>query len=241
MAYWTHKQYSEEAWNYLLNTIEADFILCQEARRPKVLEGDDNFIWHKAGEIQAKRDWGIGIYSKSHPLSQEPNESISSWSIDRFSEMCVVANARIRNTDLTLISLYGSLDYIRGSGYSITNLHRILSDLTGICNGHFGKRNIIMGGDFNASEQCDPIQGNCSHRLFFERLADFKLEDSFKLNNNKDYVQTLRHRNSKIPWQNDYLFVSKSISKKFKGCEVLEDDEIIKCSDHNPVVITLDL
>lgn len=238
MAHWTHRKYSEAAWNYLLNDIDADFILCQEAVRPEVLEGDDNFIWHKT---RAGKEWGTGIYSKKYTLSQEPDESIPCWSREKFNEFCVVANSKVENTELTLISLYGRLDPIQKTGYSIPNLHRILSDLTGIFNGHFGKRNIVLGGDFNASEQYDCVQKNSSHRLFFERLEDFKLEDSFKLNGNEDYVQTLRHNRSKVGWQNDYIFISRSISKKFEDCMVIDNEEIGKCSDHNPVIVTLDL
>jgi len=39
-------------------------------------------------------------------------------------------------------------------GYSMTNLHRMLSDLTCIFNGHLGvKRKIVLGGDFNAENR----------------------------------------------------------------------------------------
>lgn len=127
-------------------------------------------------------------------------------------------------------------------GYSITNLHRMLSDLTCIFNGHLGgKRNIVLGGDLNASVQLDPIQKNDSHKIFFERLEDFNLNDCFKLSNIKFPVQTLRHQKSKVKWQNDYFFISKSISKKLINCKVVDNDKVRKYSDHNPEVITLDL
>ena len=241
MAYWTHPQLLEETWEYLLNDINPDFILCQEAKRPKFLQEDPNFIWHNAGETKGHNNWGTGIYSKNYPLTQEPDESIPCWNIGIFNEMCVVANTSVDDTDLTLISLYGRMDKIGSEGYSIPNLQRVLSDLTGILNGHFGKRNIVFGGDFNASEQIDQNQPNDSHRLFFERVKDFKLEDSFELNGHEDYVQTLRHIKSEVNWQNDYIFLGKPSARKFVSCEVIDNEMVRKYSDHNIVVVTLDL
>ena len=154
-----------------------------------------------------------------------------------------IANSNTEDKKLTFISLYGLMEGNGPTkGYSITNLHRMLSDLTCIFNGHLdGKRNIVLCGDLNASVQLDPIQKNNSHKIFFDRLEDFNLNDCFKLSNKEFPVQTLRHHRSKVKWQNDYFFVSKSISKKLINCEVLDNDKVRKYSDHNPVVITLDL
>ena len=54
-------------------------------------------------------------------------------------------------------------------GYSITTLHRSLSDLTHL----FVKKEIrewlLIGGDFNADEEFDNKQPGKSHHIFFER------------------------------------------------------------------------
>lgn len=241
MAYWSHKSHLGEAWNYFLS-LDADIFLFQEARCPTSLLNDKNFIWHATGESSGRKDWGTGIYSKKYQLTEEPNASIPEWNRNRFNELCVVANASISDQHLTFISLYGRMDKVGQIGYSIPNLHRIFSDLTGILNGHInGKRKIVLAGDLNASIQFDQRYGGQAHRIFFERLRDFKLESCFELNGNKDFVQTLRYPNSSIMWQNDYFFISKSISKKFNNCEVIDNDEVRKFSDHNPVMITLNL
>jgi len=242
MAYWSHKKYHEEAWSYLLNDLDADILLFQEAIIPKVLRDDKNLIWHNAGESKGRREWGTGIYSKGYPLSEEPEESIPKWSIQRFKELCTVANVKINeNNRLTLISLYGRIDRIGSIGYSIPNLHRIISDLTGILNGHInGKRKIVLGGDLNASVQCDQQWGGDAHRIFFDRINDFGLMNCFNPFHN-GFVQTHRHKGSKINWQNDYLFISSSISNKLIKCEVIDNDFVRKYSDHNPIFITLEL
>ncbi len=234
MAYWQYKKYFEEAWDYYLKEIDADIIFFQEARPSKVVENDkEHLVWN---EIGSNRPWGSGVYSKKYKLSEEIIKT-------EFKGAFSIANTNIEDKKLTFISLYGLME---GNGptksYSITNLHRMLSDLTCIFNGHLdGKRNIVLGGDLNASVQLDPIQKNDSHKIFFDRLEDFNLLDCFKLSNKEFPVQTLRHQKSKVKWQNDYFFVSKSISKKLISCEVVDNDKVRKYSDHNPVVITLDL
>lgn len=241
MAYWSHKTLLEEAWSYLLS-LNADIFIVQESRRPTSLKNDKNFVWHAAGESNGRKEWGSGIYSSKYQLTEEPESSIPEWSRNRHKELCVVANTHIGNNTFTFISLYGRMDKIGHIGYSIPNLHRIFSDLTGILKGHIdGKRQIVLAGDLNASLQFDEKFGGQSHRIFFERLRDLKLENCFELNGNKDFVQTLRYPKSNIMWQNDYCFISKSLSKQFTSCEVIDNDEVRKYSDHNPVMATLEL
>jgi exonuclease III len=148
--------------------------------------------------------------------------------------------------------MYGLLDKTTNQvGYATTTIHRMLSDLTFVLNGDgefAGKnRNVVIGGDLNISIQFDEIYGKKArytnaHKICFDRIEDFGLVNSFS----KDYkgpVQTLRHNRSTIPWQNDYLFLSKNLAKSMQSCRVLDestDKRISRFSDHNPVVIELD-
>jgi len=109
-------------------------------------------------------------------------------------------------------------------------------------------RNVVIGGDLNISVQFDEKYGKKgrythAHKICFERIEDFGLVNSFKSFYN-GYVQTLRHRNSQIPWQNDYLFVSRNLAVSLKSCNVINenyDRRIIKFSDHNPVIIEIEV
>lgn len=233
MAFWTHKKSNEEAWKYLIDEVNADIALVQESKPPQNLKNDPNFLWF---EIGGTRNWGNGIYSKKYPIRYIPISC-------KYSGSLVVGEARITETvQLTIISLYGVLEYFGGTSYAISSLHRMLSDLTGILNGHLGgKRNIILGGDLNASRQCDN-KNNKANDIFFQRLDDFKLENCFRppffLS---EYVQTQRYPGSPEPWQNDYFFISKSMSENLKSCTVIDNEKVRKFSDHNPVLIELEL
>ena len=55
-------------------------------------------------------------------------------------------------------------------------------------------------------------------------------------------VQTLRHARSAIPWQNDYLFVSRKLARSLKSCSVLDegyDERIKRFSERHPGRYTL--
>ena len=120
-----------------------------------------------------------------------------------------------------------------------TTMHHLLSDLTTILN-HHGKRNIVLGGDFNVSEQFDEkYKGKYpSHKIVFDRLEDFGLVNCTK-KFYEHHVQTHIHSKSDYPWQNDYLFVSENIIAKVIKCDVVDKKEILDLSDHFPVTIEL--
>jgi len=86
----------------------------------------------------------------------------------------------------------------------------------------------------------DPAYGTpLKGRMCFE--LETRTNDCFKLKGYKDFIQTHGHRGSKDKWQNDYIFISKSISKKFVDCKVVDIPEVRRYSDHNIVMVTLNL
>jgi len=221
----------KEAWNYFLNQIEADFFLFQEGRPIEEIQDDEHLVWREIGE---RRDWGSGVYSPTFKLVEE---RIKTGFTGEFS----VANTLVRNQEMTLISLYGLMESDGPTkGYSIPNLHRMLSDLTGLFNGHIkGRRNIIMAGDLNASTQLDPIQHNKSHQILFDRIRDFGLRDVYELSGNTSHVQTLRHRRTKTNWQNDYCFIGKSLVERFVKYDIIDNEDVRRFSDHNVLVVEM--
>jgi len=231
MAYWQHKQLHQEAWDFY-KSIDADILLFQEGR-PLESEQTDHIVWN---EIGGRRDWGSGIFCPHFVITEETVPTL-------MKGVFTIGNIQYHDTRLTLISLYGLMESSGPTkGYSIPNLHRILSDLTGLFNGHIdGKRHILMGGDLNASTQFDKLQRNRSHEIFLERVDDFGLRDVFKLAGRTDHVQTLRHHSSDAPWQNDYLFIEKRLAKQFVRYEVIDTPEVRKFSDHNIVIAELSM
>jgi endonuclease/exonuclease/phosphatase family metal-dependent hydrolase len=231
MAHWTHRRFAEQAWDYLDKEIAADITLLQECVPPKDRQ-KNCCVWSAIG---GKRQWGSGVLTIQLPI-----EEVRLDRNDYPGALTVAEVTLADKTKIIVVSMYGQLD---GLSYSITTLHRMLSDLTHLFNGELrpgGRPTIILGGDLNASVQFDPKQKNESHRIFFQRLEDFGLVDCQGPFNDQRQ-RTLRHSKSGFPWVNDYIFASATLAKKVVSRQVVEQPEMLGFSDHNPVVVTFEL
>ena len=213
MDYWKSSK-REEGWEYI-QSIDPDVLLLNECSN----HSSQKYSVHNI----AKREWGCGVFSK-HKLKE--------IELDKCHPDAIAsAELEINQQKINAISLYGKMI----DGYSITTLHRSLSDLTHL----FVKKEIrewlLIGGDFNADEEFDNNQPGKSHHIFFERLKDFGLYDC-RQKFNKERAQTLRHKSSDFAWQNDYLFAGKKLYENCISCEVIDDKKLYDISDHNPLI-----
>jgi hypothetical protein len=228
VATW-NMRHSKNGWDFLDNGIAPDIALVQEAVPLPGRRGETG-IW--GGEIGATRKWGSGVFTKTIPLRLKEFSNLHPGAL-------VAADAMLPDgSTLTLISLYGLLE----NTYSITTLHRMLSDLTPLLD--VSRKRVILAGDFNASLQWDAQPGGTrSHWILFERLKDFGMVDCLE-QCQKDHlpIQTWRSsRKPNIPWQLDYIFASKSVAKHLVSCDVVNNPSPYDFSDHNPVVAVFDL
>ena len=233
MAYWSHKKYDKEAWKYFINNIDCDVLLFQESYPNFAILEKNRTVWNEIGN---SRPCGSGIYSKKYKI-RELNFNNSFFGAVTAGEITITDSF-----NLIVISLYGLFEKINNTIYATPNLHRILSDLTGILQSSKTKNRVIIGGDYNVSIQIDidPSYPDNDNKLVFDRLENFGLKNCYD-KYHTDFVQTHRHSRSDKPWQNDYFFVSKKLYSNLIGCNILDNKDIRKFSDHNPVVIELDL
>lgn len=230
MAYWNHRNMLPKIWSFYTKDI-ADILMFQEALPDLSILRTNSLVWNAVGDT---RPWGSGIYSSKYPIREVSFRN-------SFFGAVTAAEVEVHpEFKLIAISLYGLLEKISNEFYSIPNLHRILSDITDLLESSHTRDRIILGGDFNASRQFDDKQRVKSHQVLFNRIKEFGLYNCFE-GYYTEYVQTLRHHRSKIPWQNDYMFVSNAIVSKLKLCAVLDDESIRGFSDHNPVKIELEI
>ena len=233
MAHWSHKSFSKESWEHFVNDLDCDILLFQESYPNFEVLEKDKLVWNEIGNT---RPWGSGIYSKKHKIKEFNFKN---------SFFGAVTGAEIEiNENLTVIviSLYCLFEKISNVIYAVPNFHRILSDLTGVLQARNTKNRVIIGGDFNVSIQIDidPSFPDKDNKIVFDRLENFDLVNCFD-NFYPDFVQTHRHSKSEKPWQNDYFYISKKLHTKLIDCKVIENDRIFECSDHNPVIIELDI
>jgi hypothetical protein len=152
-------------------------------------------------------------------------------------------------TGLTLISAYGLIE----NGYAITTVHRLLSDLTPLFDSTLGKR-VVFAGDLNLSTQFPEPSGS-RHLNLFQRMNTLGLTDCLALQRPPRtplancpctstpclHAQTLRHPRSKIPWQNDYFFISTALTSTVTACFPVDSGkpDPWRHSDHCPLVLEI--
>lgn len=242
----------EGGWRYLREKLQPDVALLQEAAVP---DGVPHAV-HRSEGIDQHRRWGSAVVSWNHPLTElERAKSVYAKAevelVHTHPGTVAVADMEIEGqAPLTLVSIYGMLQH----GYSITTMHRILSDLTPLLDSRRSKR-IVLGGDFNCSTQLEPPHRE-RHRNLFQRIEAFKLVDLVAMTaasrpaltgctcEDKPcrHVQTHRHNTSKIPWQDDYLFASEALAGKVTEVSVVDEEPgAWEFSDHCPIVATFEL
>jgi endonuclease/exonuclease/phosphatase family metal-dependent hydrolase len=152
---------------------------------------------------------------------------------------------------LTLVSMYGLIH----EGYALTTVHKQLSDLTALVDRSPSPR-VILAGDLNLATQLEPPD-RARHRNALERFETLGLVDALHLQRHPraplpdcpcdddpcQHVRTHRHTQSSKPWQDDYVFVSRSLAPSVSGCRAVDrgDPDPWSLSDHCPLLLELDL
>lgn len=240
--------------DFLRTAVEPDIALLQEVDAPSF----DHVVARAEGLGRGGR-WGSAVCSdrlvlREVPQVATPYSKNETPILSTIPGSVAAAEATLPdNGSFVAVSLYGAFDH----GYSVTTVHKQLSDLTPLLDSSFGKR-VVIGGDLNCSTQVDPPH-RVRHRNLFERFASLGLVNLLDLTADARgkltncwcddelcrHVQTHRHRDSATarPWQDDYLFATRDLADSLVHCRVIDSGEPDPwgLSDHVPVVATFDL
>jgi len=212
---------NQNAWQWIFrNNIE--IALLQEAIALTEVPPETIFLWEPIG---GTRKWGSGIFVSNNPAKNISLKTFNGW--------VTAAEVKLQNNiDLIVIDIHAQIV----EGYSITTLHHIFSDLTHLID---GSNNILLGGDFNAGLLRDTKQKYPTHKIMFERLEAFGLSNCHRLFYDSEQ-RTFRNKSGQY-WQLDHLFISNHLTKNIQSCDVIETNEIKSLSDHNPIVMDIEL
>lgn len=240
--------------DFLRTTIDPDVVLLQEVDAPSF----EHVVARAEGLGRGGR-WGSAVCSDRLALTEvshvsTPYSKHETPILSTIPGSAAAAQVALSgNESFVAVSLYGAFDH----GYSVTTVHKQLSDLTPLLDSPFGKR-VVIGGDLNCSTQVDPPH-RARHLNLFERFASLglvnlldltagsrsRLENCWCDDEMCRHVQTHRHRNSATarPWHDDYLFATRALADKLVDCRVIDSGEPNpwSLSDHVPVVATFDL
>lgn len=263
MDHWRRAGLTRAAWEHL-GSLSPDLAFVQEAVSPltdgamiewkgkSVPPATEPESWY----ISHARRWGSGVVSYGPELT-EVTAACSPYSHPSQDVPLLGAHpgcVRVAQADLpdqsklTLISVYGLIDF----GYTVTTMHRILSDLTPLFDDRRYNAHVVLGGDLNLSTQFGEPH-RTRHRLVFECIKAFGLVDCLDrmLGDTRHlagcpcgaaacrHIRTSRPAKApRKPWQNDYLFASKHLAAKLTARYARNDDDDAAwdLSDHCPVV-----
>ncbi len=257
LATWNLNQRGQRTWDRLL-PLGVDVVLVQEARPPAGWAPDgvqavppltEPVSWDTAG---GGRPWSTGIVVTNPQLHlrREPTGTRSS----RPGTLTLAELYRGDTHLMTLASGYGlfETDPDTGEKQSERTMHNITADLAPLMRSDPSRR-LILAGDFNAWTQ--PYRGQVwpAYQAVFDGLSALGLVDCMALDRPRRlplagcpcgggeicrHVRTYRHRNSpaSTPWQNDYVFASRSLEPELVRSEPFGDEGIWQFSDHCPVI-----
>jgi hypothetical protein len=245
MDYWKRRtDQREAAWRFLEEQ-RPTVALLQEARPPEQ---------HSAAVYSECRSraggWGSAVLAPGFAIQAVNSVKAEGGTFDLGEEShaggFAVAEVDVPDVGLvTCVSIYGVLD----QGWAITTVHRLLSDLSPLL---YARRNglLVMGGDLNCSTQLSKPWRDY-HRNLFERIELFGLVDLLSAtaavrpalpdcpceDEPCRHVQTQEHRQSRVPWQNDYLYATRKLADRLITCGVVEaGNSPWSLSDHRPVI-----
>lgn len=243
------------AWPYLHDVLMADRGAPTVALLQEASPAEELAAICRPGGIGSGRPWGSAVLGRGLELeelsevttrySAKPNQLLQTWP----GAVAVAVASLPDRGPVTFVSVYGLID----RGYAITTMHRILSDLTPLLDTPYGK-NLMLGGDFNCSTQLStPHRGR--HKNLFDRFESLGLVDLVARTRDVGvqgcrcsdepcrHVQTHRHSQSPVPWQDDYLFATEALASRLVECDVVDsgDPDPWDFSDHCPIRAVFDI
>jgi hypothetical protein len=231
--------------------LNADYALLQEAVPLDVPKG--HCVYREDG-IEGKGRWGSAVVSFAGPVKTmvESRSPYGKRGLAKSFHRTIPGSIAVAEPEKgpLLISLYGAFD----EGYAVTTVHSLLSDLTPLIDSST-RRGVILAGDLNVSTQwlgphrsrhCNVMERfttlglvNC---MVAQRPEEMRLENCPCDESVCRHVRTLQYPRSRVPWQTDYVFVSRSLLPRVRSCKAIDrgEPDPWQHSDHCPVVLELD-
>ena len=219
------------SWDYLLNELKPDIALLQEA---SPIKNDDNNILRHVTETEVKKNLNNLVYSRSNPIKK----------MNMATDGGIGLNvSRVDNDNyghIYAISIYGNLDF---GGILVVKLLDVLRHYVQTLRSMYSAKHIVLAGDFNMDRRMDDNptktkfskKGERRYNGFFDSIKSLGFRDCVE-KYYPDFTRTHRHNRSKFPWQIDHMFVTEGLFEKLSSLLVLEDSEVVKRSDHNPII-----
>jgi exonuclease III len=226
---WNMERQGNDTWAFLLENLNPDVALIQEAILPK--DGIDGYdvLWTSA--LPSGR-WGSGILARFGKLDLE-------WE-DRRRGAVVMGRCTIPSLGpVSIVSLHARVN--RHTHLVIPDLRETLAHVRPRLEPRF-----ILGGDLNTAREAGRRWPNNGHVEFWRDIETWGLSDCHYLVHGVErqsfWRGALRYRPAAIDGlQDDHIFVDAKTFRAVNQCFVWDTEEVRALSDHGPLVVELAL
>jgi len=227
------------AMKYLEEKIQPDISFIQELPNPEGYKLNGKFVWERVPE---SFNWGSAVYSRNADLE---DLGFGKKHPEYRGRVVFARMPKGSGRFIYLASIHCPLKSEKFGNFVVPILKDIFKKLVDFYAAQSKKEDyLIIGGDLNASRNFDEHyeqSPETKHVPFFAWVQEeLGLVDVHWSINRKE-VKTIRHPRGIFDYQNDHIFVSEDLREKISECRVLSEHAVEKLSDHNPVVMELDL
>ena len=222
-AFGSFRKTHAEAWKYLREEIRPDLAFLQEVNPPELAAGEDLVFQ------PVHRNWGTAIYTRGFPLRE--------LRLRRYPRRVrrgrvTVATVTVRSRELALASIHAPV--VMNEVHP--HLDRIFDELESVLK----DRSAIVAGDLNSARACEQVWPNSGHGPFFARIESGPFVDCHWKFHRKE-IQTFFRKGTQLCLQDDHIFASPDMAKRFISCDVLDNKTTRRLSDHIPIVAEINL
>jgi len=212
----TYAPTHQAAWRYLLETLKPDVALVQEAllSSEPLVRPFGSFVWSKT----RPRASGTGIFVRSG-VDFSPIEV----SID--GSYAAALRVAVRGVPTDVVSLHVGPETRR----NLETLRAWLED-------HVLPDNpFVVGGDLNSSRSFAPW-----HSAYLTGLSTLGLHDCHWSLHKKESPSFWGRQSAGARYQDDHFFTNRSLGQFARVCEVVDNENTRRFSDHGPLTLELD-
>jgi endonuclease/exonuclease/phosphatase family metal-dependent hydrolase len=239
MGYWQNKAAHEDAWRHLLNELQPDVALLQEARSPESVEPPWRLV-----ERRDERWWSLIV---SRGINGEYERPGPESALGRFGTYIAAAELHIAGTPVFVASVHALAQRVEPAWLEGLNADEIGRPDVGevwhndlayyLLRQQADTRPMILGGDWNTCRAYDPPHPTFrGGGAFFSRLQDHGLVDACHHDAGPEAPTRFK---GTTEYALDHVIVSSHFERN--GAPVIDRSVVPALSDHAPVILDLSL
>lgn len=218
---------NKKAWDYFFESLNPDIALLQESS-----PFNDDYQFNVINK-NVKKNLNNSILFKTNQPKELPIE-------DKQKMGLISSRYQTENEDIFLLSVYGNLSFVGTLDFVLLEtIEHFVKEMRQ----NFNAKDILISGDFNMDRRMDENptkskfskKGETRHNNFFDGILDLGFHDCLRKYHSLP-MRTYRHNRGIYPWELDHMFVTPDLYERLKSIDVFVDDNILKLSDHNPIV-----